>query len=97
MSSSCRAAILVYSLSHFSLASDSFDRCLAFAHLSCQTCRMNHFQCPGHFGHIELPQPVFHPLFMTHTYNLLRGSCLFCHRFKIPEYQVSQVREVREG
>lgn len=56
----------------------------------CQACHLNHFQCPGHFGHIELPQPVFHPLFMTHMYNLLRGSCLYCHRFKIPEFQVSK-------
>ncbi|PWN27196.1 beta and beta-prime subunits of DNA dependent RNA-polymerase [Jaminaea rosea] len=54
----------------------------------CTTCRLNHFQCPGHFGHIELPQPVFHPLFMTHGYNLLRGTCLFCHRFKIPPFQM---------
>ncbi|CAO1615426.1 unnamed protein product [Parajaminaea phylloscopi] len=54
----------------------------------CTTCRLNHFQCPGHFGHIELPQPVFHPLFMTHMFNLLRGTCLFCHRFRLPEFQL---------
>lgn len=56
---------------------------------SCQTCHLNSFQCPGHFGHIELPTPVFHPLFITNMYNLLRGCCLFCHRFKITEFQVS--------
>ncbi|CAO1632715.1 unnamed protein product [Jaminaea pallidilutea] len=53
----------------------------------CSTCQLNHFQCPGHFGHIELPQPVFHPLFMSHMFNLLRGCCLFCHRFKMTEFQ----------
>ncbi|KAF8753807.1 DNA-directed RNA polymerase subunit beta' [Rhizoctonia solani] len=31
----------------------------------CGTCRLNSFSCPGHFGHIELPSPVYHPLFMT--------------------------------
>ncbi|CEH13852.1 beta and beta-prime subunits of dna dependent rna-polymerase [Ceraceosorus bombacis] len=49
----------------------------------CQTCHQSSFKCPGHFGHIELPAPVFHPLFMSHMFNLLRGCCLFCHRFKI--------------
>ncbi|KAJ7368540.1 hypothetical protein DFH08DRAFT_831649 [Mycena albidolilacea] len=49
----------------------------------CATCRLTFFTCPGHFGHIELPAPVFHPLFMGNMYNLLRDTCLFCHRFKV--------------
>ncbi|KAK1231823.1 hypothetical protein PQX77_005037 [Marasmius sp. AFHP31] len=49
----------------------------------CATCRLNYFTCPGHFGHIELPAPVFHPLFFANMYNLFRGTCLFCHHFKI--------------
>ncbi|KAF9006540.1 RNA polymerase I largest subunit [Cyathus striatus] len=49
----------------------------------CATCRLTYFNCPGHFGHIELPAPVFHPLFMANMYNLLRGTCMFCHRFKM--------------
>ncbi|KAJ7490360.1 hypothetical protein B0H11DRAFT_2010213 [Mycena galericulata] len=49
----------------------------------CATCRLTFFTCPGHFGHIELPAPVFHPLFMGNMYNLLRDTCLFCHRFKL--------------
>ncbi|KAF5333685.1 hypothetical protein D9611_002553 [Ephemerocybe angulata] len=49
----------------------------------CATCHLTYFTCPGHFGHIELPAPVFHPLFMGNTYNLLRGLCMFCHRFKM--------------
>ncbi|KIJ70148.1 hypothetical protein HYDPIDRAFT_78326 [Hydnomerulius pinastri MD-312] len=48
----------------------------------CATCHLNYFTCPGHYGHIELPAPVYHPLFMTNMYNVLRGTCLFCHRFK---------------
>lgn len=51
-------------------------------HDICATCHLNYFTCPGHYGHIELPAPVYHPLFMNHMYNLLRGTCLFCHRFK---------------
>ena len=49
----------------------------------CATCRLTYFTCPGHFGHIELASPVFHPLFMLNMYNLLRGTCLFCHKFKL--------------
>ncbi|KAF7292328.1 DNA-directed RNA polymerase subunit [Mycena chlorophos] len=49
----------------------------------CATCHLTFYTCPGHFGHIELPAPVFHPLFMGNMYNLLRDTCLFCHRFKL--------------
>jgi DNA-directed RNA polymerase II subunit RPB1 len=27
----------------------------------CQTCGESMTDCPGHFGHIELCKPVFHP------------------------------------
>ena len=27
----------------------------------CQTCGESMSECPGHFGHIELARPVFHP------------------------------------
>ncbi|KAG8759359.1 hypothetical protein FRC11_002067, partial [Ceratobasidium sp. 423] len=51
----------------------------------CGTCRLNSFSCPGHFGHIELPSPVYHPLFMTSLINLLRGVCMWCHQFKMTD------------
>ncbi|EMD40913.1 hypothetical protein CERSUDRAFT_131304 [Gelatoporia subvermispora B] len=52
----------------------------------CATCRLTYYTCPGHFGHIELPAPVFHPLFMNNMYHLLRGACMFCHRFKVSRF-----------
>ncbi|KAK7054250.1 DNA-directed RNA polymerase subunit [Favolaschia claudopus] len=52
-------------------------------HDICGTCSLTFYTCPGHFGHIELPAPVFHPLFMGNMYNLLRDTCLFCHKFKL--------------
>lgn len=27
----------------------------------CQTCGEGMAECPGHFGHIELARPMFHP------------------------------------
>jgi DNA-directed RNA polymerase I subunit RPA1 len=55
----------------------------------CWTCHQLNTQCPGHFGHIELNVPVFHPLFMQHAYQLLRSTCFFCHHFLCSELVVS--------
>jgi len=55
---------------------------------SCTTCRLDYFRCPGHFGHIELPVPVYHPLFIATLYNLLNCACLFCHKFRFGACQV---------
>ncbi|KAK7895603.1 hypothetical protein WMY93_020928 [Mugilogobius chulae] len=40
--------------------------------------------CPGHFGHVELPLPVYNPLFFDKLYFLIRGSCLKCHLLTCP-------------
>ncbi|XP_041931278.1 DNA-directed RNA polymerase I subunit RPA1 [Alosa sapidissima] len=45
----------------------------------CSTCMQDYNNCPGHFGHVELPLPVFNPLFFDKLYLLIRGSCLVCH------------------
>ena len=39
-------------------------RRLPLPHLvrSCTTCKLSAVHCPGHFGHIELPLPVYNPL-----------------------------------
>ncbi|NXL86536.1 RPA1 polymerase, partial [Alectura lathami] len=46
---------------------------------ACATCMQNFSNCPGHFGHIELPLTVYNPLFFDKLYFLIRGSCLNCH------------------
>lgn len=28
---------------------------------SCETCGEGMSECPGHFGHIELARPIYHP------------------------------------
>lgn len=41
----------------------------------CATCGEDSFNCPGHFGHIELARPVFHV-----SEYLVDGSlCALCH------------------
>uniref|UniRef100_A0A6Q2WWD0 DNA-directed RNA polymerase subunit n=1 Tax=Esox lucius TaxID=8010 RepID=A0A6Q2WWD0_ESOLU len=50
----------------------------------CSTCMQDFNNCPGHLGHIELPLPVYNPLFFDKLYLLIRGSCLNCHMLVCP-------------
>ena len=49
----------------------------------CQTCAGNMTECPGHFGHIDLAKPVFHPGFLTKTIKVLRCVCFYCSKLKV--------------
>eukprot|EP00798_Chlamydomonas_sp_ICE-L_P025177 gene25177-10812_t len=49
---------------------------------SCSTCGLNHTNCPGHFGHIDLPLPVYNPLIFGVLYRLLRCCCQHCYHFR---------------
>jgi DNA-directed RNA polymerase II subunit RPB1 len=44
----------------------------------CKTCGEGMTECPGHFGHIELARPVFHPGFIRRTKKLLEVVCHNC-------------------
>ncbi|GAB6022197.1 DNA-directed RNA polymerase I subunit RPA1 [Chamberlinius hualienensis] len=48
----------------------------------CQTCGLNASECPGHIGHINLPLIVFNPLFLRTSFQLIKITCLNCHRFR---------------
>ena len=39
-------------------------------------------------GHIELPVPVYNPLFFPQMYMFLRSTCLYCHQFKMKSSEV---------
>ncbi|KAJ2849957.1 hypothetical protein IWW36_002266 [Coemansia brasiliensis] len=47
----------------------------------CGTCSLSYFDCPGHFGHIELPAPVVNPMMFDTLYRFLQGCCPYCHHF----------------
>jgi DNA-directed RNA polymerase subunit A' len=53
--------------------------------LRCKTCGGKLKECMGHFGHIELARPVMHVLYMDKVYDLLRGTCAFCHKILLDE------------
>ena len=35
-------------------------------YIPCTTCGLNVNKCPGHFGHVELAEPVFHIGYLNH-------------------------------
>ena len=58
----------------------------------CKTCGNTALTCPGHFGHIELSQPVVHVSFGKLVHRFLSVTCRSCGRIllnneKIARYQ----------
>ena len=49
----------------------------------CQTCAGNMTECPGHFGHLDLAKPVFHPGFLVKTIKVLRCVCFYCSKLLV--------------
>lgn len=45
----------------------------------CVVCNMGWSDCPGHFGHIELAEPVYHPGLLAHVMRRLKCICRTCH------------------
>ncbi|KAI1331353.1 DNA-directed RNA polymerase II subunit RPB1 [Xylariaceae sp. FL0255] len=48
----------------------------------CATCSENMSECPGHFGHIELAKPVYHPGFIKKVKKILEIVCTSCGKVK---------------
>jgi DNA-directed RNA polymerase II subunit RPB1 len=49
----------------------------------CETCGLNHAECPGHFGHTELCEPVFHNGFLVIVKDILSCICIRCSKLLI--------------
>ncbi|KAG9245500.1 hypothetical protein BJ878DRAFT_14552 [Calycina marina] len=49
----------------------------------CGTCDQNMSECPGHFGHIELAKPVYHPGFIKKVKKILEIVCHSCGKIKL--------------
>jgi len=49
----------------------------------CNTCFKTSMTCPGHFGHITLPFPVYNRVFTMMTIKLLQCVCTHCSRLRI--------------
>lgn len=44
----------------------------------CETCNKNMIECPGHFGHIVLNEPIIHPKFFKKVVMILKCVCESC-------------------
>ncbi|NWK06409.1 DNA-directed RNA polymerase subunit A' [Marine Group I thaumarchaeote] len=51
----------------------------------CLTCGNTSARCPGHFGHIELAEPILHIAFIDNIHKLLVATCRSCSRLKVPQ------------
>ncbi|EFC45175.1 DNA-directed RNA polymerase subunit A [Naegleria gruberi] len=51
----------------------------------CETCGLVNTFCPGHFGHISIPQPVFNVLLKTDVTQVMNLCCPFCEKLHIPK------------
>ncbi|XP_077557987.1 DNA-directed RNA polymerase III subunit RPC1-like [Haemaphysalis longicornis] len=56
----------------------------ASSHSRCDTCGLDHDQCTGHFGRLELELPVFHPGYFEAVHSILRTVCKQCGRVLLP-------------
>jgi len=67
----------------------------------CKTCGNTASACPGHFGHIELAEPVIHVAFAKLIHKLLQVTCRNCGRIllssdRIKEYNERMLREQKQ-
>jgi DNA-directed RNA polymerase II subunit RPB1 len=51
--------------------------------VQCESCGLEQEECWGHFGHIELVRPIYHPSFVSTILKILRCCCHVCGRLLI--------------
>lgn len=63
----------------------------------CGTCGNTSARCPGHFGHIELAEPVLHIAFVDDIHKLLITCCRSCSRVKLGHGDIEKYRTLRNA
>jgi DNA-directed RNA polymerase subunit A' len=58
----------------------------------CGTCGSTAGRCPGHFGHIELAEPVLHIAFVDEINRLVQTTCRTCGRILLPQEELDAYR-----
>src|SRR5712692_6769750 len=54
----------------------------------CGTCGSTAGRCPGHFGHIELAEPVLHIAFVDEINRLVQTTCRSCGRILLTQQEL---------
>jgi DNA-directed RNA polymerase subunit A' len=62
----------------------------------CATCGNTSARCPGHFGHIELAEPVLHIAFIDDIHKLLLITCRSCNKIKLPSELLAKYKNIRD-
>jgi DNA-directed RNA polymerase subunit A' len=62
----------------------------------CATCGNTSAKCPGHFGHIELAEPVLHIAFVDDIHKLLLITCRSCNRIKLDPEDLAKYKSIRD-
>jgi DNA-directed RNA polymerase subunit A' len=63
----------------------------------CATCGNTSARCPGHFGHIELAEPVLHIAFIDDIHKLLLITCRSCNRIKLNNDDLEKYKNLRDS
>ena len=63
----------------------------------CATCGNTSAKCPGHFGHIELAEPVLHIAFVDDIHKLLLITCRSCNRLKLSAEELAKYQHLRDS
>ncbi|MGA2972575.1 MAG: DNA-directed RNA polymerase subunit A' [Candidatus Bathyarchaeia archaeon] len=62
----------------------------------CKTCGNTASACPGHFGHIELSEPVVHVAFAKLIHKLLQVTCRNCGRILLSADKIKTYNELMQ-
>ena len=60
---------------------------------NCQTCKQTAINCSGHFGHIELEEPVYNVLFTKYITKILQSVCLKCSGLLVKDVDILKSRK----
>lgn len=60
----------------------------------CVVCSEDYKTCVGHFGHIELDEPVLNPSHFNITVGILKCVCLNCHKTRISRPDKHKVKNM---
>ncbi|HKI08257.1 MAG TPA: DNA-directed RNA polymerase subunit A' [Nitrososphaeraceae archaeon] len=63
----------------------------------CATCGNTSARCPGHFGHIELAEPVLHIAFIDDIHKLLLITCRSCNKIKLHPEELAKYKDIRDA
>ena len=67
--------------------------------LRCLTCEGDILECPGHFGHIVLAEPVYHVGFIEIVKKILSCICFNCSRLRCSNDnpKLLEIEKIKDG